>query len=63
VSLALSGVDALYEVDPDGIMAPRLIAQNLGNLNAFDFGADGFLYGPLVDHAKVVRASMSTRAR
>jgi sugar lactone lactonase YvrE len=62
VSLALSGVDALYEVDPDGIMAPRLIAQNLGNLNAFDFGADGFLYGPLVDHARVVRIDVDSGA-
>jgi sugar lactone lactonase YvrE len=62
VSLALGGVDALYEVDPDGIMAPRLIAQNLGNLNAFDFGADGFLYGPLMDHAKVVRINVDSGA-
>jgi sugar lactone lactonase YvrE len=60
VSLALAGVDALYEVDPDGVMAPRLIAQNLGNLNAFDFGADGFLYGPLVDHGKVVRINVDS---
>lgn len=36
--------DGLYEVDPQGIDAPRLIAENLGGgcgFNAFDFGPDG----------------------
>ncbi|MDH3244789.1 MAG: right-handed parallel beta-helix repeat-containing protein, partial [Saprospiraceae bacterium] len=46
--------DGLYELDPDLIEPPRPIiistAENpfpLGFFNAFDFGTDGRLYGPL----------------
>ncbi len=46
--------DALWEADPNGIEPPRLIGENLGGLNGFDFGADGKLYGPLwFDHRVV----------
>ncbi len=41
-----TGADALYEVDPDGGEEPRLVAEDLGQVNAFAFGPDGFLYGP-----------------
>ena len=39
----------LYELDPEGHDAPRLVADNIGSLNGFDFGPDGFLWGPLDD--------------
>jgi sugar lactone lactonase YvrE len=49
VALCFLG-DALYEVDPDGVEEPRLIAENMGGgecaLNGMDWGPDGFLYGP-----------------
>ena len=38
--------DALYEIDPEGSEEPRLIAEELGDVNAFAVGPDGFLYGP-----------------
>ncbi len=46
--------DALYEVDPDLQDEPRLIAENLGNFNAFDFDPNGFLWGPLFSKGKVI---------
>lgn len=41
--------DAVYELDPDGRRAPRLIAENIGAgcaANALDVGPDGRLYAP-----------------
>jgi len=41
--------DALYEVDPAGVRAPRVVAEGIGAgcaANAFDFGPDGRLYAP-----------------
>jgi len=41
--------DKLFEVDPAGIEAPRLISDQLGpgcGLNGMDWGPDGRLYGP-----------------
>ena len=52
--------DGLYELDPDLIQAPRLIIQTLGFLNAFDFGPDGYLYGPIWTMGKVVRIDVDT---
>ena len=46
--------DGLYEVYLDGVTPPRLILENLGFLNAFDFGPDGYLYGPIYTQGKVV---------
>jgi sugar lactone lactonase YvrE len=37
----------LYEIDPDGVDPPRVILPDVMNLNGFDFGPDGLLYGPL----------------
>ena len=34
---------------------PRLILENLGFLNGFDFGPDGLLYGPIWTLGKIVR--------
>lgn len=56
------GVDALYELDPNGATPPRLIAQDLGGLNAMDWGPDGFLYGPLNFRGQVVRINVDSGA-
>lgn len=47
--------DALYELDPQLQAPPRMLAESLGFLNAFDFGPDGMLYGPLYTQGRVVR--------
>jgi len=47
--------DALYELDPALVAPPRLLAEKLGFLNAFDFGPDGYLYGPIYTQGKFVR--------
>jgi sugar lactone lactonase YvrE len=52
--------DALYELDPDLVDPPRLIAENLGFLNGMDWGPDGFLYGPLWLKGEVVRIDVDT---
>jgi N-acetylneuraminic acid mutarotase/sugar lactone lactonase YvrE len=52
--------DALYELDPNLMEPPRLIAENLGMLNGFDFGPDGFLYSPVPFQGKIVRIDVDT---
>ena len=52
--------DALYELDPKLKEPPRLIAENLGWLNGFDFGPDGFLYGPIWKQGKVGRIDVNS---
>jgi sugar lactone lactonase YvrE len=37
----------LYEIDPEGVLPPTELDPNFYNLNAFDFGPDGLLYGPI----------------
>jgi len=54
--------DALYELDPDLVDPPRLIAENLGFLNGMDWGPDGFLYGPIMTKGEVVRVDVDTGA-
>jgi sugar lactone lactonase YvrE len=54
--------DALYEVDPELVEPPRLIAENLGFLNGMDWGPDGFLYGPIWTKGEVVRIDVDTGA-
>ena len=49
------GGDALWEIDPAGLKAPRLILKDLGGFNGFDIGPDGLLYGPLWFKHQVVR--------
>lgn len=41
------GFAGLYEIDPDGTAPPTLLDPDFYNLNAFDFGPDGLLYGPI----------------
>jgi len=38
--------DGLYELDPELQDPPKLLHGSLGGINAFDFGPDGYLYGP-----------------
>lgn len=52
--------DALYELDPTGMAAPRLIMEGMGGLNGFDFGSDGKLYGPLWFKGQIVRIDVDT---
>jgi DNA-binding beta-propeller fold protein YncE len=59
VTLVFYG-DALYELDLDGEMPPRLIAQNMGGLNACQVGDDGMIYGPLMFAGRVVRIDPAT---
>jgi sugar lactone lactonase YvrE len=47
--------DALWELDPAGVRAPRLIAKDLGGFNGFEVGPDGMLYGPLWFKNSVVK--------
>jgi len=52
--------DALYELDLTESEPPRLVAENIGGLNAFQVGDDGMIYGPLVFGARVVRIHPDT---
>ena len=64
VALCFLG-DGLYELDPDLVEPPRpiIVATEanpfpLGFLNAFDFGTDGRIYGPLFAAGLVVRVDV-----
>lgn len=64
VGLCFRG-DGLYELDPNLIDPPRpIIVASPGNefplgfLNAFDFGADGMLYGPIFGGGIVVKVDI-----
>ena len=52
--------DALYEIDAKGEKPPRMILENPGGLNGFDFGPDGKLYGPLWFKGQVVRVDVDS---
>ncbi|MFI7123068.1 hypothetical protein [Amycolatopsis sp. NPDC049868] len=54
--------DALWEIDPRGDAVPRLVARDLGSLNAFAFGPDGMIYGPLGKRGQVARIDPRTGA-
>ncbi|HMQ32254.1 MAG TPA: hypothetical protein PKD53_16100 [Chloroflexaceae bacterium] len=53
--------DGLYELDPAGAQPPRLLIEQLGFLNAMDFGPDGRLYGPIYTQGRVVRIDVNAR--
>jgi len=63
VALDFQG-DGLYELDPNLVEAPRPIVEYapgtypIGFLNAFDFGPDGFLYGPVFTQGFVVKVDV-----
>lgn len=57
--------DGLFELDPNLVNPPRAIVQStedilypLGFLNAFDFGPDGFLYGPIFTAGLIVKVDV-----
>jgi len=50
--------DALWELDPTGKDKPRLIMEDMGGLNGFDFGPDGHLYGPIWFKGQVARVNV-----
>ena len=56
--------DGLYELDPELVEDPRPIVEYalntypIGFLNAFDFGPDGFLYGPVFTQGFVVKVDV-----
>lgn len=52
--------DTLYEVDPAGVKAPRLIRSGLG-LNAFDW-ADGYLWAPQMYAGTVIKLDVDSGA-
>jgi sugar lactone lactonase YvrE len=52
--------DALYEFDITGKKPPRLIMENMGGLNGFDFGPDGKLYGPIWSKGQIARVDVDT---
>ncbi|OOG70764.1 hypothetical protein B0E43_18415 [Algoriphagus sp. A40] len=59
--------DGLYELDPNLIAPPRQIIGStpenpypLGFLNGFDFGPDGFLYGPIFTAGLVVKVDIGS---
>jgi sugar lactone lactonase YvrE len=47
--------DALWEIDPDGAEPKRLVAEGIGQPNAFAFGPDGRIYAPVGKRKAVVR--------
>jgi sugar lactone lactonase YvrE len=63
VALCILG-DGLYELDPDLVDPPRLIAENMGEgmcgLNGMDWGPDGFLYGPRYVLPGIFRVNVDT---
>ncbi|MFH1221103.1 MAG: hypothetical protein V1694_11715 [Candidatus Eisenbacteria bacterium] len=59
VTLIFMG-DALYELDPELVAPPRLIAEKLGFVNGVDWGPDGFLYGPVWTRGEIVRIDVNT---
>lgn len=59
VTLVFYG-DALLELDMSGRTAPRVIAEDIGGLNAFQVGDDGMIYGPLLFAGRVVRIDPDT---
>ncbi len=59
VTLIFMG-DALFEIDPDLVAPPRLVAEKMGFVNGIDWGPDGFLYGPVWTKGQVVRINVDT---
>ena len=57
--------EGLFEIDPDGVEEPRLIADGLGpgcGLNGMDWGPDDRLYAPRLTARKVVRIDVDSGA-
>jgi sugar lactone lactonase YvrE len=56
-----SGINATWELDPEGEYPPQIVA-NVGGFDAFDFGPDGYLYGPDFEHqtGNILRVNVDT---
>jgi sugar lactone lactonase YvrE len=54
------GGDGVWELDPQGVKAPRSVTADPGGFNGFDIGPDGELYGPLWFRKQVVRIHPDT---
>lgn len=52
--------DGLWELDVTGAKPPRNILKDIGGLNGFDFGPDGWIYGPLWFKKQVVKINPDT---
>src|SRR5882724_2572732 len=52
--------DGLWELDPTGAKPPRGILKDIGGLNGFEVGADGWIYGPLWFKKQVVKINPDT---
>ena len=52
--------DGFYELDPNLEEEPTLLHGPMGYLNGFDFGPDGYLYGPLILKGEIVRVDVDT---
>lgn len=49
--------DALWEIDVNGVVPPRLIKKDMGGLNGFEVGADGWIMGPLWFKGQIVKVN------
>jgi sugar lactone lactonase YvrE len=49
--------DALWEIDVGGLKPPRLIKKDVGGLNGFEVGADGWILGPLWFKGQIVKVN------
>jgi sugar lactone lactonase YvrE len=54
------GGDGLWELDPSGAKPPRNILKDIGGLNGFDIGPEGWIYGPLWFKKQVVKINPDT---
>jgi sugar lactone lactonase YvrE len=54
------GGDGLWELDTTGVKPPRNILTDIGGLNGFDIGPDGWIYGPLWFKHQVVKINPDT---
>ena len=49
--------DALWEMDVAGVAAPRLIKKDMGGLNGFEVGKDGWIVAPLWFKGQIVKVN------
>lgn len=49
--------DGLWEIDPRAEKPVRLVASTIGKVNAFDIGADGWIYAAQTQGARLVKIS------
>ena len=52
--------DSFWEIDPEGHQPPRRVAADTEGVNAFAFGVDGKIYGPVAHDGTIVRMDPDT---